>query len=323
MTETRFCRQPGLAVLRVSGIDARAFLHAQLTQRIDDINPRETRLAAWLTAKGRVRALFDVIQAGEDFLLLLPADNAAAVATGLSRFVLRARVRIEEARSSQIFSVTGAIDDWLEKHGIELPAAVSPATVANAIEAGGSGSVAGGSLSHAGGSVIIAGDAVIARTSPGRVDLIVNGELPAGLFAGLAETDSDRAALAAIAEGRAEIPAALTERYVPQMLNLDRLAAISFIKGCYPGQEIVARTQNLGEVKRRLRRLGAAAGPRPAPGDGIVDGTGGEVGEVNRSAATTEGFELLAVIGIEAAREGLRLAADGRALVPLALPGQH
>jgi folate-binding protein YgfZ len=163
-------------------------------------------------------------------------------------------------------------------------------------------------------------EATLVRIAANRIDVIGSADLPGTLFAGLEETDADAATLAAIALGRPEIPAALSERYVPQMLNLERLGAVSFTKGCYPGQEIVARTEHRGQVKRRLRRLAAGPGARPAAGDAVIDTAGETVGEVNRAAATRAGFELLAVVAVETETTGLRLAADGRPLEELALP---
>lgn len=289
MPEVTFCRQPGQGLLRVSGRDARRFLHAQTTQRIDDLRPGETRLAAWLSAKGRVLALFDVVPEGEDFLLILPADNLTAVSDGLRRYVLRDQVRIAPVGDRSILTVIGDVEGWIADRDIARPL-------------------------H---GVVTAGDAILARTGERRVDIVAPATVLPAPVAGLAESDADAAALVAIADGRPEVPAALADRYTPHMLNLER-RAVSFTKGCYPGQEIVARTEHRGEAKRRLRRFACDAGVRPAAGDGIVDAAGAVAGEVNRSAAAGAGFELLAVVGIDDRSGGLLLA-DGRPLRPLAI----
>ena len=289
MPDVTFCRQPGQGLLRVSGRDARRFLHAQTTQRIDDLKGGETRIAAWLNAKGRVLALFDVVPDGEDFLLILPADNVAAVNLGLRRYVLRDAVRIEPVTDRSILSAIGEVDGWLGDRRIALAHRAAVAT----------------------------SDAILARTGEHRVELIATSGLFPSVLAGLAETDRDKAALVEIAEGRAEVPAALADRYTPHMLNLEH-KAVSFTKGCYPGQEIVARTEHRGEAKRRIRRFACEAGARPAAGDGIVDAAGASAGEVNRAAASGAGFELLAVVGIESTGQALHLA-DGRTLTALPL----
>jgi folate-binding protein YgfZ len=272
--------------LRVSGRDARRFLHAQTTQRIDDLKTDETRLAAWLNAKGRVLALFDVVPDGDSFLLMLSGDNLGAVIAGLRRYVLRDDVRIESATDRSVLSVIGAIDDWLAENGIALPA----------------------------NGVAAASEAILARTGEHRVDVIAEARGRPLLLAGLTETDADAAALIAIRDGRPEVPLALADRYTPHMLNLER-DAVSFTKGCYPGQEIVARTEHRGEAKRRIRRFRCTPGARPAAGDSLLDTRGVTSGEVNRAAASGDGFELLAVVGIEAGAESLALA-DGRTVAP-------
>ena len=130
-----------------------------------------------------------------------------------------------------------------------------------------------------------------------------------------------------IADGLPRVVAATQEQFIPQMVNFEAVGGVSFKKGCYPGQEIVARTEHRGEVKRRIRRFACGTGARPAAGDGIVDAAGaaaGEAnrataaGEVNRAAAAGEGFELLGVVGIDDPRGGWQLG-DGRVLRPLAI----
>jgi folate-binding protein YgfZ len=238
MTETTRTSQPELSVIRVTGADARAFLHAQTTRSLQDLPATGRCLTAWLNAKGRVRALFEVVADGDSLWLVLPADNRDYVITELSRYILRAKVQIAAAGTDELPDALAAIS--------------------------------------------------------------------------LAPTDAD--ALVAIRRGIPQITAALRERYIPQMLNLDRLDAVSFTKGCYPGQEIVARSANLGEVKRRIRRFTFGDGDRPVPGDAIVSADGQSAGEINRIAATDSGFELLAVVPVTA--EQLSLADDGRAIRP-------
>jgi len=123
--------------------------------------------------------------------------------------------------------------------------------------------------------------------------------------------------LALIRAGLAEVTTATSGEWIPQMLNLDLVGGISFRKGCYTGQEIVARTQHLGRIKRRMRRLRVESDP-PLPGTTIaIDGA--KVGEVVLAAADGSGAELLAVLGLDAPA-GAPLLPDGRACEPLALP---
>jgi len=114
---------------------------------------------------------------------------------------------------------------------------------------------------------------------------------------------------ACIRLGEPEVYASTSEAWVPQMLNLDLLGAVSFRKGCYPGQEVVARTQNLGRIKRRLFRYRVSGEVLPVPGDALCLGQA-KVGEVVRSARHDDVAELLAVVNLDSAGMGLT-AADG------------
>jgi folate-binding protein YgfZ len=121
-----------------------------------------------------------------------------------------------------------------------------------------------------------------------------------------------------VAAGLPQISGETTEHYVPQMLNLDLLDAISFTKGCYTGQEIVARTQNLGRIKRRTFRFGVRSDEAPAPLTALhLDAT--KVGEVLMCARVAGGIELLAVVALDARDRPLRTA-SGHTALPLRLP---
>lgn len=125
--------------------------------------------------------------------------------------------------------------------------------------------------------------------------------------------------LAGIRAGVCELPAALAGRWLPQMLNLDLMDGVSFSKGCYPGQEIIARTYHLGKVKRRLFRFATDASA-PSPGTDILLGER-KVGTVVVSAQADQGSELLAVVELEHGRSRLQLASDLQIeLAPLPVP---
>ena len=121
-----------------------------------------------------------------------------------------------------------------------------------------------------------------------------------------------------IAAGLPQVVAATSGSFVPQMLNLDRLDAISFTKGCYTGQEIVARTQHLGRIKRRTLRFRLPPGVEPLPLAGLSLG-GQKVAEVVMGATRSDSVELLAVTSLEAVGRTL-LTDDGREAVPVPLP---
>jgi folate-binding protein YgfZ len=274
------------AVIAVSGGDARTFLHAQLTQNINDLPADRTALAAWADARGRVRAIFHVVPDGERWLLVTSADIVATLLPKLRMFVLRADVALVHAPELAVAAIVGDARAWLAGENIPLD------SIPNA-------------LAHAAG---------IAWLRVGRELIYAIGPADAIRNACrlLTESPASDAELAAIRAGLPVIAAAESERYTPHMLNLDRLGAISFDKGCYPGQEIVARTQNLGAVKRRVRRFIAQQSQVPARGSALLDDKGGHAGEVLRAAPAESGIELLAVVPVDARALTLEGSRDGQ-----------
>jgi len=226
-------------ILAVTGTDARAFLHAQLTNDIENLPPDRAALAGWCTAKGRLLATMLVIPSADGFLLQLARDIAPMVAKRLSMFVLRSKVKISD-ESSNLAQMGVWTDEW------KTP------------------------------DVAWEGPIVRVRVGEGRYLTIGPG------LSGPCSKGEDDWTLAEIRAGRPFISAATQDKFVPQMVNLETLGGISFQKGCYPGQEIVARSQYRGEVKRRMKQFAAPAGAQLQPGaefNGgmVVDAAGGEL----------------------------------------------
>jgi folate-binding protein YgfZ len=292
MSVIQYCPRPDLALLRVTGADARGFLHAQTTQEINGLPQTETRLAAWLNAKGRILAVFDVVPAADGFWLITTADSATWLAEQLRRYVLRSAVDLAVPADREVYSLVGLT----------------------------AGSPAAGDVELTPGQAIERDGVHLVCTAASTVTLFGDRSGREAILGGLTATGSDRAERAEIAAGRPLVPASLRERYTPHMLNLERLGAVSFTKGCYPGQEIVARTENLGSVKRRLKRFACGPGVLPEPGDEIIDAEDQSIGEINRAAATESGFELLAVVPVDPNDGAFRLEQDGRSLTALPLP---
>ncbi|HEY1290737.1 MAG TPA: hypothetical protein VGF58_20575 [Burkholderiales bacterium] len=228
-------------LLSVQGADAREFLHAQLTNDIQNLSPERAALAGWCSAKGRLLATFLVIPAPQGFLLQLARDLAPAVAKRLSMFVLRSKVKI--ADESEAWAQFGVWNEDSGPSGIEWKAS---------------------------SAIVPVGEKRFLRLEPA-----------ASASAGC-KGDEETWALQEIRAGRPLITAATQDQFVPQMVNLETLGGVDFQKGCYPGQEIVARAQYRGQVKRRMVRLPAPQGERLRPGQEfnggtVVDSAGGEL----------------------------------------------
>lgn len=265
------------AAIAVSGRDARAFLQGQLTSDLDALADGEGQLAAWLDAKGRALALLRVIPRGDDFLLLLPATQVETVARRLRLYVLRAAVTVEP--SGPVALLAGEAGRR-RLAGLGLLPEDTPWSAAHGADG-------------------------VALRPPGEPHWML-----AGTGAG-AHGDSEAWELAEVRAGLPEVYPQTAAAFIPQMLNLERLGAVSFTKGCYPGQEIVARAHHLGRVKRRMR-LFHAPGPPPPPGEELVAERGGSV---VRSARANGGCLVLAVVPEAPGAEELALS-DGRALRP-------
>jgi tRNA-modifying protein YgfZ len=278
------------ACIEVRGADAAAFLHGQLTRAVLSLDGADAPLAGWADARGRIRALFRILKLPERWLLVTPNDGADAIVKKLRMFVLRSKVEIELATDVAIGAVLGDAASLLD------PGAAAATPTNRAVRRDEVYFV------RIGGSYWQAIGAPAALRS-------LAAPLPTA-----AEAAAERAE---IELGIPEITPRTTERFVAQMLNLDGLGAISFDKGCYPGQEIIARVNNLGGVKRRARRYATPAAP-PAPGTPVLAAGPQEAGEVICSAAAVRGCELLAVIDHAAA--DLKLTCNGAPLLELELP---
>jgi len=289
-----------LGLLSCSGDEARAFLHAQLTSDITGLAQDEARIAGWCSAKGRLLATFLVISHGNEFLLQLPREIAPAVAKRLSMFILRAKVKLADASEGWAqFGLWGSdAAERLAALGFTVPQAPLRAA-------------------HAQGGIVV-------QVAAQRFLVLVPAALHERLAAIANASDEQAWALEEIRAGRPQVLLATQDQFVPQMVNLERLGAVDFKKGCYPGQEIVARTQYRGVLKRRMVRARVAAAA--ATGDELfADGFPGQASGavVNAAAAPGGGSELLAVAQISAleSAQPLRLrSADGPALELLPLP---
>ncbi len=224
-----------LGLLAASGDDARSFLHSQFTSDINHLEANQVQHSAWCTAKGRMQASFVIWHAGSDFRLALAADLQEAAQKRLQMFVLRSKVKLSSLSDSHVLlGLAGpqALEAMADA-GLPCPAAQLNSTSANGIDV----------LALEGGRYIIAAPLAAATSLWQKLSVKAR---PAGLPAWR---------WLDVQSGFPLVTLATKEEFVPQMADFEKLGGVSFHKGCYPGQEIVARTQYLGKVKRHLYRI--------------------------------------------------------------------
>lgn len=293
-----------LGVLEFSGEDAEAFLQGQLSCDVSGVGSDSSTWGAFCSPKGRMLASFLLWRSETGFFLALPRDILQDVQKRISRFVLRSKVKITDA------------SDALALHGAAGPQAAAalrdifPALPARSNEV---------RREPAGGAAILLQDK--------RFVLAVPADRAAALRQQIA--DSLKAVnwrawhWLDIRSGIPWVTAATQDRFVPQMANLELIGGVSFEKGCYTGQEIVARTQHLGKVKRRMFLANVAAAC--AAGDDLFSedlGTQASGTIVDAEISPDGGSDVLAVVQI-ASRESSTVhlkSLDGPALRFLPLP---
>jgi folate-binding protein YgfZ len=280
---------PGLAALEARGPEARDFLHGQLSSDVRGLAVGAAQYATYNSPKGRMLATLVVWRRDADRLtLFLAADLAAAMRKRLAMYVLRSKLTIE----------------------------ASPAALFGAVGAGAREALVAGAGGFKG--VAVEGGEALALPD-GRV-LVESGRdgVPMAL-AGLTEGDEALWRWAGIRAGVAQVMAATSDAIIAQAANLELVGGVDFHKGCYPGQEIIARMQYLGRLKERLRGFHMDA-PAPTPGTPLGAAGREESAGVVVDAAPSPagGVDLIAVTREDAL--DTPLSVDGRPLAPRALP---
>jgi folate-binding protein YgfZ len=233
------CMLPDYGLLRVSGPDGVAFLHAQLTNDVQHLAPGLVQWNGYCTPKGRLLATSLNWRDGDAVYLTVTRSAAQVLRKRLSMYVLRAKARVDDASGEQVaLGLIGDSGPALAALGIDVPA---PMTATH-----GAGLTAIGLPATA-----TAGGEPLARTMVwvpvARLQAVTDG-----LRAHWEPVETATWRLTEVRAGIPRIFAATSEKFVPQMVNLELVGGVSFKKGCYPGQEIVARSQYLGKLKRRM-----------------------------------------------------------------------
>ena len=243
MTDTPYTTAllPDLAVIEATGTDTAAFLHGQLSNDINGLSKDTACLAAYCTPKGRMLASLVVWKTHDDaepvYRALVKRDIASAIVKRLSMFVLRAKVKLSLLPVAVYGVTAGKGIDTQRPFGLleGLPASAQAWQVTTTAQ-----------------GMFVA--APSATGAPARWWFVAQQPQNADELQGLADDASRRWAADDIAAGLPWVELANQELFIPQTLNFDLIGGVSFTKGCYPGQEVVARSHYRGTVKRRMAR---------------------------------------------------------------------
>ena len=283
-----------LGVIRVEGEDAASFLQGQLTNDVQLLAVGQSRLAAFLSAKGRMQASFIAIKrSANEFWLITSRDVLAQTLKRLSMFVLRAKAKLSDAGDA--IRLLGLVGDLASQ---AAPSATPWDTVRD-------------------------GEASVVRLYPadGQARALWAAPANESLPAPIANSPAIGLADWLLGEVRSAVPhitAPVVDAFVPQMVNFESIGGVSFKKGCYPGQEVVARSQFRGTLKRRMFLVQSEATELQAGQEVFAAGDADQpVGTIVQAA----GSDALVSMQLAAAAQPLHVGtADGPSLQVQALP---
>lgn len=279
-----------LGLIAVSGPEAASFLQGQLTNNVAALSTTASQLGSHCSPKGRMLASFRAFKVDETIYLQLPRRGVDALVKRLSMYVLRAKAKVEDA------------SDRLSAIGIAGTCA--PSLLGSQLD---SVPQRYGDLTCSDGTVTIRLAGPIPRFSilgpPPAIETLWDW-----LAARATVLNADFWALQDIRAGIPSVFPETSDGFVPQMANLQLLDGVSFKKGCYTGQEVVARMQYLGRLKRRMYQAQVSTEHPPLPGDVLHCASSSSeqaTGRIVDAQANSDGnYELLAVVEIQAAENG-------------------
>ncbi|MEQ1775085.1 MAG: folate-binding protein [Burkholderiales bacterium] len=279
VTDSRWCKITSSALLRFEGPDAQAFLQGQLTNTVQALTSARSQYSGYCTAKGRLLACLLLWQHDGAYFALLPREIGEPIRKRLSMYILRAKVKATDVSVDHVcFGVAGA-------DAAQCVSALAGAAPANVHDA-----------RHEDGVSIL--------------KLPVNRYLVAAAAAKAPAIERALTQCATVAAeslwsqldieaGIPTIVAATQEQFVPQTVNFDFIDALSFDKGCYPGQEIVARTHYLGKSKQRMVRAHVDSADVPHAGDKLYSEAFGDQASgmiVSAVSSNAHKHDVLAVV---------------------------
>jgi folate-binding protein YgfZ len=303
-----FCDLSHFGIIAAYGDDAEEFLQAQFTNDIKQVDETHSQLSALCSPKGRMLCNFRIFRREQTYYLVLPYELLEAALSRLRMFVLRSKVTLEDA--SDALMGIGASGNKMTDHLGEITGTL-PENPDEAIE-------------YKDYTIIRVAGIIPRYEIYGLLEPMK--KLWQALDVHATPVGANIWELLNIQSGIPVITAASIDAYVPQMTNMQLINGVSFTKGCYPGQEIVARMHYLGKLKRRMYRIGFDAHEKPATGAPLVTESSTEsqdIGTILSAQQNSEGnYEALAVIQVnDAENSKLKVGdANGPEVTILDLP---
>ncbi len=299
-------------LIKVNGADAESFLQNQLTNDIRNVTETSHQASAWCSPKGRIIANFRIFKRDDDFYLALSRDLIEHVMKKLRMYVMMSKVVIEDVSDSIVhFSFAGKNADKLMQDMLGVEFAPDSGSNYETIQ-------------H--NTITLLHSTISASNDTSRFDIFVEDINEAKTL----WTQCKQVATAVsgtgtrylnIISGSPEINAASSEVWIPQMVNYIHINGVDFKKGCYPGQEVVARLNYLGKTKRRMYRLEIDTDHLPAVGASIKSDKDAEAGKILNAVVNANGkVDALAVLKIADAINPLTLASNDATITLLDLP---
>lgn len=296
-----------LACLIVEGRDARKFLQGQVTSDMNKLSLENSVTGGHCNTKGRLlfsfrSTLLDSGPTGDKIALVMHRALVSSAQQALAKFIVFSKATLAQDSSYRLIGLAGSAASELLAQHFTLPAAEKDAASHNDTD-------------------------TLVRIEDDRFLCIVKEEIALELWQRWSENCQlmgyEGWNLADIRAGLGQVLPGSVDMFIPQMINMQLTGGVSFTKGCYIGQEVVARMQYLGKLKRHMRRLSLKDAALPLPGAPIyTEGSSQSVGNVVLAAPVGQQCELLAVVTDEAfAQDSLYLDQDGQLkLQPLDLP---
>ncbi|MFK7816817.1 MAG: folate-binding protein YgfZ [Gammaproteobacteria bacterium] len=255
---TYLCDLSNLGIIRASGDDALSFLHGQFTNDLNLVTNNNSQLSSYCNPKGRMLAIFRVFQKDDDYYLILNRDVLEPVLKKLTMFKLMAKVDLSDVSDEYVLlGLAGpASASTLKEHGLQIPESTNTST-------------------HEKETTVIC-----MPSESSRFLLISEAEHAKTIWQSISNHTTASTyktwELHDIQNGIPQVTAETNEAFIPQMVNLELIGGVNFQKGCYPGQEIVARTHYLGKPNRRMYHVSISTKNCPLPGTNIFSAKDGE-----------------------------------------------